>query len=445
MQQPCPTLKLYEQDAYQTACSTTLCGVLPTAKGGVQIALKQSIFFAEGGGQPADRGTVTFVRDGGSDENAQTHAQILDVHEKDGVLWHTLDATPAQAKELERWVGCTVTCTLDWAHRLDSMQQHSGEHILSGVLHQLYSAENVGFHIGADDVRMDTSCPLSAAQLQAAENMANELIWQNIPIETLLPDGATLATMTYRSKKEIAGTVRIVQIAGADTCACCGTHLRTTGGVGQIKILSAEHYKGGERLSVVCGKRALTAAQGMRTRETEIGALLSAKPALTAAAVQRVYGEYNALKVAKSGIEQQLFDALAAQIDPTSTAPAIVTVAGLTPDGLHRLASRLSEATNALCVALCEQAGSAQGAATQAPKHSDTPAQATPAGTAHTSPKPATTGYCMAQRGNGVDLRPLCKALNATCNGRGGGKPNICQGSAAARAAELTIFLQNNQ
>ncbi len=438
MEQLAPTIKLYEQDAFLTHCTTTLCGVLPVGKGGCKVALAQSIFFAEGGGQPADRGALAFA----TAQGEQT-ANVCDVHEKDGVLWHTLEALPAPladallgvdgnaaaggdnaAMQRANLLGCAVHCTLDWAHRLDSMQQHTGEHILSGILHQLYGAENVGFHIGSEAVRMDTSCPIGAEQLKIAEDMANEIIWQDIPIETLLPSADALAAMAYRSKKEIDGTVRIVRIANADTCACCGTHLHRTGQVGQIKILAAEHYKGGERLSVVCGKRALHAAQGMRTREAEIGALLSAKPELTAAAVQRIYRELGELKFAKQGVEQQLFTALAQQAAATaatgSTAPAIFTVNGLTPDGLHKLAEALSMQTDVLCAALCEQ-----------------PARLDP----KTGATVANTGYCIAQRGG--DIRPICKALNTALQGRGGGKPNICQGSAQASAAEIAAFLDN--
>ncbi len=437
MEQLATTTKLYEHDAFLTHCTTTLCGVLPVGKGACKVALAQSIFFAEGGGQPADRGSLAFA----TAQGEQT-AKVCDVHEKDGVLWHTLEALGAPlaaalfgvddstadvaggAAQQPNLLGCTVHCALDWAHRLDSMQQHTGEHILSGILHQLYGAENVGFHIGSEAVRMDTSCPISAAQLKIAEEMANEIIWQDVPIETLLPSADALAAMTYRSKKEIDGTVRIVRIANADTCACCGTHLHRTGQVGQIKILAAEHYKGGERLSVVCGKRALHAAQGMRTREAEIGTLLSAKPELTAAAVQRIYRELGELKFAKQGVEQQLFDALAQQAAASaaagSTAPAIFTVSGLTPDGLHKLAEVLSMQTDVLCAALCEQ-----------------PAKPDP----KTGASVASTGYCLAQRGS--DIRPVCKALNTALQGRGGGKPNICQGSAQASAAEIAAFLNN--
>ena len=302
--------------------------------------------------------------------------------------------------------GTAVTGAIDWAWRFDKMQQHTGEHILSGILHQMFGAENVGFHIGSDAVRMDTSVPISAEGLREAELAANRIIWENVPVLITYPTPEELAALTYRSKKEIAGQVRIVTIPGADVCACCGTHTATTGQVGQIKILASENYKGGVRLSVVCGGRALREAQAMRSRQADIGALLSAKADQTAVAVHRVYDEYTALKFAHFGLCQQLFDAMAAQLGPDETAIRIVP--GLDPDGLHRLAARLSEATTGLCAAL--------------------------------TPNEKGTGYCIARSGG--DVRPLTKALNAALNGRGGGKPGICQGSCAATPEQVEEFLR---
>ena len=273
----------------------------------------------------------------------------------------------------------------------------------------MFGAENVGFHIGSDAVRMDTNVPISAEGLKAAETAANRIIWENVPVNITYPTREELAALTYRSKKEIEGQVRIVTIPGADVCACCGTHTAFTGAVGQIKILAAENYKGGVRLSIVCGGRALEAAQAMRARQAEIGALLSAKASETANAVHRVYDEYTALKFTHFGLCSQLFDALAAQATPG--ADAIRIVPGLDPDGLHRLASRLSEATTGLCAAL--------------------------------TPNEKGTGYCIAQAGG--DVRALTKALNAALNGRGGGKPGICQGSCAAEPEEVKEFLRKTK
>ena len=390
-----PTQKYYEADAYRREADAVILAAEPDGRGGGKLALDGTVFYPEGGGQPADHGTLT-LPDG-------ARLTVTDVHEQGGVIWHRVDALPDTAAP-----GTAVTGRIDWAWRFDKMQQHTGEHILSGILHQMFGAENVGFHIGSDAVRMDTSVPISAEGLREAELAANRIVWQNVPVLITYPTREELSRMTYRSKKEIEGQVRIVTIPGADVCACCGTHTAATGAVGQIKILAAENYKGGVRLSIVCGERALLAAQAMRQRQADIGALLSAKPSETDHAVHRVYDEYTALKFAHFGLCSELFDALAAQVAPG--ADAIRIVPGLDPDGLHRLAARLSEATTGLCAALT---ANEKG-----------------------------TGYCLAQAGG--DVRALTKALNTALNGRGGGKPGICQGSCAAAPEQVETFLKEN-
>ena len=388
------TEKYFEPDAFRTQCESVILAAEPDEKtGGGRIALDGTVFYPEGGGQPSDRGTLT-LPDGAT-------LNVTDVHERDGILWHSVDALPGSAVP-----GTAVSGCIDWEWRFDKMQQHTCEHILSGILHQMFGAENVGFHIGSEAVRMDTSVPISAEGLREAETAANRVIWEDVPVVITYPTPEELAALTYRSKKEIAGQVRIVTIPGADVCACCGTHTATTGQVGQIKILASENYKGGVRLSVVCGGRALREAQAMRSRQADIGALLSAKADQTAVAVHRVYDEYTALKFAHFGLCQQLFDAMAAQLGPDETAIRIVP--GLDPDGLHRLAARLSEATTGLCAAL--------------------------------TPNEKGTGYCIARSGG--DVRTLTKALNAALNGRGGGKPGICQGSCAAAPEQVEEFLR---
>ena len=391
------TEKYFEPDAFRTQCESVILAAEPDEKtGGGRIALDGTVFYPEGGGQPADRGTLT-LPDG-------TTLNVTDVHERDGILWHSVDALPENAVP-----GTAVSGCIDWEWRFDKMQQHTGEHILSGILHQMFGAENVGFHIGSEAVRMDTSVPISAEGLRAAELAANRIVWQDVPVLVSYPTREELAALVYRSKKEIEGQVRIVTIPGADVCACCGTHTRTTGQVGQIKILASENYKGGVRLSVVCGARALEAAQAMRARQADIGALLSAKADQTAVAVHRVYDEYTALKFTHFGVCSQLFDALARLANPGED--AIRTVPGLDPDGLHRLAVRLTEATTGLCAAL--------------------------------TPTEKGTGYCIAQADG--DVRALTKALNAALNGRGGGKPGICQGSCAAAPEQVEEFLRKQE
>ena len=235
---PCPavTEPLYEANAYLQTFTAVVTGCAP-APGGWAVTLDRTAFYPEGGGQPCDTGTL-----GG--------ARVLAVHAAGGDIVHLCDA-PLEA-------GRTVAGAIDWAARLDAMQQHTGEHILSGALHRLFGAENVGFHIGSPWVRMDTSIPLTPEQLAEAEAAANDAVRADTPVRCYVPDAAALAATEYRSKKTLEGPVRLVE-AGGDRCACCGTHLARTGEVGLVKIVSYQHYKGGMRLAVACGRRAYDA------------------------------------------------------------------------------------------------------------------------------------------------------------------------------------------
>ena len=377
------TAALYEQNPFlqefeSRVAAVDRTGALP------RVALEATAFYPEGGGQPDDRGALWFA-------GQETGCEVTEVRKSGGIIWHTAPGLPAQVE-----AGCAAKGKLDWARRFDHMQQHTGEHILSGTLHRLYGTENVGFHIGKDAVRMDLDKPLSWDQLRAAEQEANAVIWAGAPVQCTVYPGEAAVDKTYRSKKELEGPVRIVEIPGGDCCACCGTHVLQAGQVGQIKILTAENYKGGLRITVACGGRALQEYEAMRGRQQHIGALLSAKPAETANAVDRLSAEKAALDYNYSGLCQQLFELLAAQAAQTPDAPALVTLPGLDPAWLARLANRLAAAVpNVVCAAL---SGTEKG-----------------------------TAYCIAS--GSTDVRPLTKALNAALNGKGGGKPNSCQGS----------------
>ena len=137
------------------------------------------------------------------------------------------------------------------------MQQHSGEHMFSGLVHGLFGYDNVGFHIGTEAVTMDFNGMLTEEDVRRVELLANQAVWRDQPVEAFVPGREALANIEYRSKKEIDGDVRIVRIEGVDTCACCGTHVHTTGAVGQIKVIGVQKYKSGVRVSILCGRRAL--------------------------------------------------------------------------------------------------------------------------------------------------------------------------------------------
>ena len=358
------TQKLYEEDAFLQNFSAQVLDCQP-CKGGWAVVLDATAFYPEGGGQPCDTGTL-----GG--------AAVREVHLRDGVIVHLTDAP----------LSGTVEGAVDWPRRLDHMEQHTGEHILSGMLHRLYGAENVGFHIGEEAVRMDMSLPLTAAQLSEAERLANEAVRADTPVRCHVP--ASLEGLDYRSKKELEGPVRIVE-AGGDVCACCGTHLRTTGQVGAIKILSAQNYKGGVRLAVVCGARAWRAVSEGWEDATAAGRLLSAAPGRLTPAVEHLQTAQSCDKMRLAALQNALAEAMAASVTPG--APCVRLAEGADGDGLRKIAVACvgAGASPALCV----------------------------------SPEGR---YALA----GDNVQALCRTLNAAFEGRGGGKPNFCQGSFAA-------------
>ena len=201
------TEKLFYQDPFLREFPA-MVRTCEAAKDGWRVTLDCTAFYPEGGGQPADHGTLGGVR-------------VTDVHERDGVIFHTCDG-PLEP-------GAMVMGSIDWDRRFDHMQQHSGEHIISGILCEKFRCDSVGFHLGAETVTIDYNAGISWEQALEAERLANETVWADRPVEISYPSPAELAALDYRSKKELTGKVRIVAFPGADCCACCGTHGRYQG------------------------------------------------------------------------------------------------------------------------------------------------------------------------------------------------------------------------
>ena len=256
------------------------------------VILDRTAFFPEQGGQKADRGTL-----GG--------AKILDVTIRDGIITHLVDAPLS--------VGSTVTGTVDWARRFDFMQQHTGEHMLSGLAHRLFRAENVGFHLSEREVQVDLSVPLGAADLAKLERAVNEAVFRDIPVRAFYPDAAELEAISYRQKKELTGAVRLVEIGDVDTCACCAPHVNRSSEVGLVKILSAMNYKGGTRLYLACGMRALTAFSACLDEAKEISARLSAPLGELDSAVMKVQEKSAAAESRAASLAVELILAKALQ------------------------------------------------------------------------------------------------------------------------------------
>ena len=264
------TEKLYYADPFLTDFTATVLDCQP-GKNGYLVTLDRTAFYPEGGGQPADHGVLD-------------RAAVTDVHEKNGVILHNVD----RAVE----IGKTVTGAIDWGRRFDHMQQHSGEHICSGLICERFHCDNVGFHMGADIVTIDFNADISWEELLEIEAKANQYLYENHPIDIQFHRGAELEAIDYRSKKALEGDVRIVAFPGADCCACCGTHVLRSGQVGLVKFLSVQKFREGVRIELLCGKRALEYLSKTWEQAKAIGQRLSVKPVDSEAAVERLEGEF---------------------------------------------------------------------------------------------------------------------------------------------------------
>lgn len=375
--------KLYEQNAYLTSFSAQVLSCTEGKKG-FDIILDQTAFYPEGGGQPYDTGTLGGVK-------------VLEVHEREGHVVHTCDAP------LE--IGTTVEGTIDWARRFDLMQNHSGEHIVSGIAHSKWGCDNVGFHMGSDLITIDLNILLTEEQLKELEADANRYIQEDHPIVITFPSAEELEVLEYRSKKALTGQVRIVSFPGADTCACCGTHVSTTGQIGLVKLLSVQKFREGVRIELVCGNRAFQYLDRALEQNHQISNLLSAKVFETSAAVQRLLAENEALKSRILTMEELRFAALAQEHE--NAGDLLLFEPGLSADGVRRL-----------CVALVDRCGGRCACFSGSEEE----------------------GYKYAIGHRGGDLRAFTKQLNQTLNGRGGGKPDFVQGSVRAGKAEIEAF-----
>ena len=379
------TIKLYYQDAFLRRFDATVLDCAADKKAW-RVVLDRTAFYPEGGGQGADHGTLGGVN-------------VRDVHEADGVIYHTCD------KPLP--VGETVTGEIDWQRRFDHMQQHSGEHIISGLLCSTFHCDNVGFHMGADVVTIDYNAPITWEQALEVERRANAYIWADHPIRIWYPSPEELAALPYRSKKALEGSVRITEFPGADMCACCGTHVARSGQVGLVKLLSCQKFRDGVRLELLCGRRALDYLSASWEQARQIGQALSVKPQSAAAAVGRMQEELLALKEKAAHLEEADF---AHTAERYRDAGNVLHITGkLDGDGARRLCDAIARAAGGRCAVFAGSDGAYQYAVIE----------------------------------SGGDLRPLVKDMNAALHGRGGGRDGFAQGSAACTAEDIRSFFQN--
>ena len=365
------TEKLYYGDAFLRTFTGRVLECREE-KGRWAVVLDRTAFYPEGGGQPADRGRLGDV-------------EVGDVRERDGQIVHYCGG-PVEA-------GAEVAGVIDWDRRFDFMQQHSGEHIVSGILCGAFQCDNVGFHIGHELVTIDFNRELSAEEVAEVERRANRYIWEDHPAEAALPSPAQLEGMAYRSKKALSGQVRIVTWPGADCCACCGTHVRSSGQVGLVKLISCQRFREGVRIEMAAGGRALAWMNTIAGQNAAVSQLLSAKPRSTAAAVERLQKELYALRGRVAALEERDFAGTAAQY--AGAGDVLLVESPMSPESLRKLCGMVQERCGGRCAVFAGDGVSYQ--------------------------------YAVSEPGG--DLRSGAKALNAALGGRGGGKPEFVQGS----------------
>ena len=353
-------------------------------KDGYAVKLDRTAFFPGGGGQEADEGVIAGQK-------------LLALREEGEDIVHVVE------KPLEP--GAAVTGELDWPLRFRRMQGHSGEHILSGTVHRLFGYDNVGFHMGAADMTIDFSGELDRDDLRRVELEANRAVWRNVPIRTLLPGPDELAHMEYRSKKELTGQVRIVEIEGVDRCACCAPHAASTGEVGCIKVIDSMRHRGGTRLTLICGEQALLDYQLLHENNARVSAALSAKRQETGAAIERYAAEQEERKAEVTRLKRELLRLKSAELRPTEGCICIFEE-DMDLITLRELVNAGSELSGKLCAGFAGRDGDYK--------------------------------YIIGSRTK--PLRAMAWEINAAINGRGGGSDEMIQGTARASRAEIERY-----
>ena len=348
------------------------------------VTLDRTAFFPEGGGQGGDIGTLGGI-------------QVTDTREENGEIVHFC-ASPLT-------LGAEVTGEIDWETRFARMQIHSAEHLVSGHAHSLWGCENIGFHMDEHGATIDFDRELDAAQLAQLERLANEAVWQNLPINILWPTEEELAALPFRQKKALAMPVRIVEVPGVDRCACCAPHVSFTGEIGLIRLKDRMRHRGGVRFTMLAGRTAYEDAALCAAETDALSHLFSAPQNALCTAAERVLGELEAEKYQRAAAERRYVEARLAALVPRE-GDLLFFENGLSSAALRALAEGGKTCCTGICAALCAEDG----------------------------------GYRYVMASESVDLRAAAKKINAALIGRGGGAPGMIQGSLRASREQIEEY-----
>ena len=395
------TIKLYDMDAYATEFEADIISCEPNKADDKQfdIILNQTLFFPEEGGQSPDMGILGGYR-------------VVDVQIKNGVITHTVETSAGDCCEVEKKAelaaGVHVQGKIDWQHRFYNMQQHSGEHIFSGIVHRRFGFENVGFHLSDSVVTMDFSGVISPEDIAEVEHEVNVAISKNIPIEVTYPSRDELAQLEYRSKIEIEGQVRIVTVPGYDVCACCAPHVKRTGEIGMLKVMNYQNYKGGVRVSILCGFRALEAFRQKCDIISELMGIFTTNQEALVDNVTKLKAVNQSLKSELGTAKSALLDYKVAEL-PTDTDNAVLFECGIDTNTARNCVNALVEKYSGFSAFFM---GNDE------------------------------EGYSFIIGSKNADCNTVAAALRNKLGARGGGKPVMVQGSVKAVKSEIEEVLK---
>ena len=377
--------KLYYQDSHRKTFEAVVTNCVKTEKG-YEVCLSQTAFYPEGGGQACDLGTLD-------------DAHVLYVKEQSEQILHICD------RPLE--VGKTVAGVIDWNRRFDLMQQHSGEHMVSGIIHRLFGWHNVGFHMGSDVVTIDFDGPVPQEALAQIEGEVNEKIWENLPVRCWYPEESELPHIPYRTKRQLPWPVRIVEIPGVDLCACCGTHVKSTGEIGFVKLFSCVKFHQGVRIEMACGARALALLSKVYEQNRQVSQAFSAKLMETGEAARKMNDALAAEKYRSVSLQKRIFEHTAEQYRDKGF--ALHFEENLSPAGVRELAEIISGVCDGTAAVFSSSDGRFD--------------------------------VCLANPGG--DVKELGAKMAKQLDGRGGGKPGFFQGSVKATKEQVEAFFRN--
>lgn len=378
------TKKLYYDDAYIKSFTAEVLSVTE-CEGGFDVVLDQTAFFPEEGGQAADTGKI-----GG--------CEVFDAYEKEGVVHHLTKNMPSLG---------FVDCTLDFDLRFEKMQLHTAEHIVCGIIHKLYGFENVGFHLGDDEVVFDIGGVLTREDLNRVELLANDAVFANLAVTTVFPSSEELSSLEYRAKLDLTENVRIVNIGDVDSCACCAPHVAKTGEIGLIKLLDFMKHRGGTRIWLVAGKRALLDYRTKYENILRISALLSAPQADTADTLEKHIKDTEELKNTLKHTRMALAEG-AAKALPATDENAVTFLDNYSFDELRAFVNEYKRRVGGMTVAISGDEGEFR--------------------------------YVIASES--VDLAKEIKAINAALSGRGGGKSGMVQGTFMTSSEKIKNYFK---